>query len=260
MVPLAATVIAQEKKTIPLFNGQNLDGWYTFLKSKGKNSDPDKVFSVIDGVIRVSGMEYGSITTNEKYENYTLEVEYKVGEHAYPPRQNNAYDSGILLHSVGADAAFNDVWMNSIEVQVIEGGTGDFFVVSNKKNDNFSITSTVDPNFPAKGGGGLFKPDGVETTVYTPSNPVHRIGFDLQNRKDVSRFRNTNEIEKPHGEWNLVKCVADGDTIDVYLNGQLVNHAFQVKPHKGRIQIQSEGAEFFYRRIDLTPLPKGNNQ
>ncbi|MDR1493928.1 MAG: DUF1080 domain-containing protein, partial [Planctomycetaceae bacterium] len=55
MFSFSPALVAQEKKMIPLFNGQNLDGWYTFLKSKGKNSDPDKVFSVTDGVIRVSG-------------------------------------------------------------------------------------------------------------------------------------------------------------------------------------------------------------
>ncbi|MDR2705301.1 MAG: DUF1080 domain-containing protein [Planctomycetaceae bacterium] len=252
---LIAPVVAQEKKTIPLFNGKNLDGWYTFIKSKGKNSDPNRVFSVTDGAIRVSGMEYGGMTTNEEYENYILEVEYRVGENSYEPRKNRAFDSGILLHSKGTDGVYDGVWMNSIEVQVIEGRTGDLLVVSNKKNENFSLTSTVDPDHLIKGGGGVFKQDGIETTVYTSGNPIRRIGSEMQEWKDIQRFRNKNEIEKPHGEWNTVKCIASGKTIDVYLNGQLVNRAFHVKPQKGHIQIQSEGAEFFYRRIDLIPLP-----
>jgi hypothetical protein len=254
MFAISSAIVAQETKTIPLFNGQNLDGWYTFVKSKGKGNDPDKIFSVENGLIHVSGVEFGCITTNEEYENYSLEVEYKVGEHSYGSRKGKAFDSGILLHSTGNDGALGGVWMNSIEVQVIEGGTGDFYVVSGKKDEKFSITSNVDPDYPAKGGGGLFKPDGVETTVYTPSNPVRRLGVE-PNKTDVARFRNKNEIEKPHGEWNIVKIIAQNDKIDVYLNGQLVNQAKNVKPQKGRIQIQSEGAEFFYRRIELTPLP-----
>ncbi|MDR3234124.1 MAG: SUMF1/EgtB/PvdO family nonheme iron enzyme [Planctomycetaceae bacterium] len=68
------------QETIHLFNGKNLDGWYTFLKSKGKNNDPDKVFTAEDGVIHISGTENGGITTNEEYENDTLEVEYKASE------------------------------------------------------------------------------------------------------------------------------------------------------------------------------------
>jgi hypothetical protein len=245
-----------QKKIIHLFNGKNLDGWYTFIQSKGKANDPDKVFSVVDGMIRVSGFEHGCITTNDVYENYTLEVEYKVGEQAYDSRKGKAYDSGILIHSNGKDGEYGNVWMKSIEIQVIEGGTGDFFVVSSPEDENFSITSTVDPkSYNSKNEGGVFLPNGIETTVFTPAHPVRRLGVEQQ-RTDIARFRNKNEIEKPHGEWNLVKIIAKDDKIDVYLNGKLVNQAKNVKPKKGRIQIQSEGAEFFYKKIDLTPLPK----
>jgi len=48
--------------------------------------------------------------------------------------------------------------------------------------------------------------------------------------------------------------IAHGKEITIYLNGTLVNHAFDVQPQKGRIQVQSEGAEILFRRIDLTPL------
>jgi hypothetical protein len=242
------------QKVIQLFNGKNLDGWYTFVRSKGKGNDPDKVFSVEDGLIHVSGVEYGCITTNDVYENYILEVEYKVGENSYGLRKGKAFDSGILIHSNGKDGDYGNVWMKSIEIQVIEGGTGDFYVVSSNKDEKFSLTSTVDPKHDnPKNGGGIFLPDGIETTVFTSSNPVRRLGVEPK-KTDVARFRNKNEIEKPHGEWNLVKIVAQNDKIDVYLNGQLVNQAKNVTPKKGRIQIQSEGAEFFYKRVDLIPL------
>lgn len=39
-----------------------------------------------------------------------------------------------------------------------------------------------------------------------------------------------------------------------YLNGALVNMADNVVPTAGRIQIQSEGAEIQFRRIELFPL------
>ncbi len=66
-----------QNSTIQLFNGQNLDGWYTFLKDRGKNNDPKKVFTVNNGLIRVSGEEWGCITTEKEYENYHLTVEFK---------------------------------------------------------------------------------------------------------------------------------------------------------------------------------------
>ncbi|MDR2171985.1 MAG: DUF1080 domain-containing protein [Planctomycetaceae bacterium] len=246
-----------KQKVIRLFNGKNLDGWYTFIRSNGKgikNDDTDKIFSVKDGLICVSGAKYGCITTNEIYENYILEVEYKVGEHSYGSRKDKAFDSGILIHSNGKDGGYDNVWMKSIEIQVIEGGSGDFYVVSQTKDENFSITTTVDPKSYDKKGSGIFSPNGIETTVFTPANPIRRIGVDQLKKTDVARFRNINEIEKPHGEWNLIKIIANNDKINVYLNGQLVNKAKNVKPKKGKIQIQSEGAEFFYKRIDLIPL------
>ena len=48
-----------------LFNGQNLDGWYTYLKDRGRDNDPKKVFTVSDGQIRISGEEWGCITTEQ---------------------------------------------------------------------------------------------------------------------------------------------------------------------------------------------------
>ena len=38
------------------------------------------------------------------------------------------------------------------------------------------------------------------------------------------------------------------------LNGKEVNACTQASVHKGRILIQSEGAEIFFRKIDLTPI------
>ena len=74
------------------------------------------------------------------------------------------------------------------------------------------------------------------------------------NWKDVKGFRGKNDVEKPLGQWNRYEGIVKGQTIEVLLNGVLINQATDVKPRKGRIQIQSEGAEVFFRRIDLIPL------
>ncbi|MDD3728640.1 MAG: DUF1080 domain-containing protein, partial [Dysgonamonadaceae bacterium] len=83
-----------DKAKVQLFNGKNLDGWYTFIKDKGRDNDPNKVFTVQNGLIRISGEEYGCITTNDEYENYKLVVEFKWGDATFAPRIEKARDSG----------------------------------------------------------------------------------------------------------------------------------------------------------------------
>jgi len=79
----------------------------------------------------------------------------------------------------------------------------------------------------------------------------------------------TPDTEKPSGQWNVVDLYCVGDTCLHVLNGtvnmvlmhtrHLVNG--KIEPlKKGKIQIQSEGAEVFYRNIQLREikqLPSG---
>ena len=51
--PQINTLNQTDNKTINLFNGRNLDGWYTFLQNRGRDVDPKGVFTVIDGMIRI---------------------------------------------------------------------------------------------------------------------------------------------------------------------------------------------------------------
>src|SRR5947207_3348570 len=127
-------------KPIKLFNGVDLTNFYTYLRGEGKNKDSKEVFTVKDGAIRVSGEIFGCFTTEKEYENYHLVVEFKWGTQTWGGRAKAAMDSGILLHCVGADggSSYNKEgkpsgpWMESIECQMIEGGTGDFILVGGK--------------------------------------------------------------------------------------------------------------------------------
>jgi hypothetical protein len=231
-----------------LFNGQNLDGFYRFLRNRGRDNDPKQVLTVRDGVIRISGEEWGCITTVDEYENYHLIVEYKWGQGTHAPRRDRARDSGVLVHSVGKDGAYGGVWMTSIECQVIEGGTGDFIVVGDG-SDAFAVTCPVRPE--KSGGCYVYDPKGKTVTIH--SGRINWFGRDPDWR-DVKGFRGKRDVEKPVGEWNRLECIADGAALTVILNGVTVNRAVVARPSKGRIQIQSEGAEIFVRRVDLIPL------
>lgn len=237
-----------DNKAIKLFNGQSLDGWYTFLQNRGRDNDPKNVFTVIDGMLRISGEEWGCITTNDEYENYRIMAEYKWGELTYEPRLDHARDCGLLLHSLGEDGGSQGIWMHSIECQIIEGGTGDFIVVGDG-SEQFQITCNVSSK--KQGGSFIFQPDGHPQSITT--GRINWYGRDPE-WKDIRGFRGKNNVEKPVGEWNTLECLVWEGQISIFLNGTLVNKANNVKPKKGRIQIQSESAEIFFRRVELTPL------
>ena len=237
-----------KKSDLQLFNGKNLDGWYTFIKDRGKNVDPKNVFTVKNGMIRISGEEFGCITSNDEFENYKITVEYKWGEITHEPRIDKARDSGLLLHSIGEDGGSDRTWMHSIECQIIEGGTGDFIVVGDG-SQKFSITCPVAPG--KQGSSYVYQPSGNRVTIN--SGRINWFARDPE-WKDIKGFRGVKDIEKPVGKWNKIECIVKGKEIFAYLNGTLVNHAVDVQPQKGRIQIQSEGAEIFFKRIVLTPL------
>jgi len=208
---------------IKLFNGRNLEGFDTFLRSSGINSDPAKVFQVKDGVIHISGTDYGYIITQKEYENYRLSFEFKWGPATHPPRKDKARDSGVLYHVVGPD----QIWPKSIEFQIIEGGTGDVIVVG-------GASLTVKGETKAKG------------------------RFDRFGKgpwKDEVGYRDpVNEVEKPLGKWNKLEMIADGDKVKYWVNGKVVNEGTNASLTRGKILFQSEGAEVFFRKIELRPL------
>ncbi len=237
-----------DNATVSLFNGKNLEGWYTFIKDRGRNQDPKDVFTVANGILRITGEEWGCITSEKEFENYRLITEFKWEGKTHEPRKQKARDSGILIHSVGEDGGYSGTWMHSIEVQIIEGGSGDFIVVGDK-SDKFSITSHVAAE--KQGGSFIYSPDGELATIN--SGRINWFGRDPE-WKDTLNFRGSEDVEHPVGEWNTLECIVKGNTITVVLNGEVVNKAIDVRQSKGRIQIQSEAAEILFRRIDLIAL------
>lgn len=239
---------SQQEEAIRLFDGEGLDHFYTFLKDRGRDADPLGVFTVTDGLLRISGEEWGCITTRDVYENYHLVAEFKWGDKTWGNRAHAARDSGILLHSVGEDGAYGGVWMHAIECQMIEGGTGDFIVVGDG-SEAFSITSPVSETLQGKSH--VFQPDGKPVTIH--EGRINWFGR-APEWQDVRGFRGARDVERPVGEWNRLECIARDGEITVILNGVTVNRCFDARPSKGRIQVQSEGAEVFFRRLDLYPL------
>jgi hypothetical protein len=74
--------------------------------------------------------------------------------------------------------------------------------------------------------------------------------------KDLLDFRGPRDVEKPRGEWNELAITCQDDEISVALNGTTVNEAHRVWPKRGRILLQCEGSEIFFRRVALVPIAR----
>ena len=226
--PATAADAKDNGGVIRLFNGRNLDGFDTFLNSKGTNNDPEKVFQVEDGMLHISGAEYGYAVTKDEYENYYLRAEFKWGEATHPPRKGGARDSGILFHVVGP----NKIWPTSIEYQMIEGGTGDIILVSDTTTLTVNGVTKTRSRFNRFGKSPL------------PDRALYVAGY-----RDPKM-----EYEKPHGEWNLLELFADGNSIKYVVNGKVANQGTGSNLTRGKILFQSEGAEVCFRNMELRPL------
>lgn len=66
----------------------------------------------------------------------------------------------------------------------------------------------------------------------------------------------TENSEKPAGEWNKMTIECLGDSIKVWVNGDLVNHGSGCTAKKGQIAIQAEGSEVEFRKLELSPIKK----
>jgi hypothetical protein len=219
---------------IILFDGKDMNQFDTFLTSSGLNSDPIHTFTVENGAVHVSGTEFGYFITKQEYKNYYLRAEFKWGEGTYAPRQGQARDSGILYNVQGS----NKVWPRSVELQINEGCTGDFWLT-----DGAAMTG-IGPD--GKAGARVTGPEGKALKIDR---------FGKGEFKNLTGFRDPiHELEKPHGEWNVVELVNRDGHVWQYVNGKLANEGIDALPTSGKILFQSEGAEVFFRNIKLYPL------
>jgi hypothetical protein len=258
--PAAETAVRPEQ-TIKLFDGKSLDGFYTWLVDSHRE-DPLRVFSVVDQVdgapaIRISGERWGGLVTRETYRDYHLIVEFRWGAVTWGQRRNATRDSGVLVHAQGPDgntgADMNGPWMRSIEAQIIEGGVGDLILVAGFEPDGRRIVPRITARAGTdRDGEPVFDPAGDAREF--ESGRVNWFGRD-PDWADRLGFRGKQDVESPHGEWTRLEVIADGDRLTFVVNGTVVNEATRSSLTEGKIIIQSEGAEIFFRRIDIEPVP-----
>ena len=236
-----------------LFNGKDLTGWDTWLPAAeeglGLNKDPKGVYKVVEAdgapAIRISGEIFGGLSTKEEFENYHFRLEVKWGTKKWPPREDTIRDSGLLYHCYGPHGAAFGVWMKSLEYQIQEGDFGDYFAVAGPIVD-VEGECAGDPN----DGTIVYKKGAKKSTVGTGSEEVYRITKSLTN-------------EKPLGEWNVLDLYCFGETSVHVVNGKVnmiltrirrLVDGKEVPLTRGKLELQSEAAEVFYRKPEIRPI------
>lgn len=260
------------RKTIRLFNGSDLSGWTNWLVD-AKREDPRGVYSVRDGAIRLSGDGFGYLSTVRAYKDYRLVAEAKWGQRDFRTRKGMARDSGIFLHSVGPEGnsydcgwgspdrntgpdVSNGAYKAAIECQVMEGGFGDVLLIHGRYADGRHVPLSATGHFAERRVEGdyakyQFDPEVGERTLTGAA--IAWLDKDTAWR-DVPGFRGRNDVESRLGEWTRVECVCAGDRVTVFVNGERVNDVRGVFPAAGKILLQCEGSEVFFRLLELHPL------
>ena len=190
-------------KHIALFNHKNLDGWTVWLHDHHRD-DPSRVFSVVDGMIRISGEEWGGIATAGAYRDYRLVVEWKWGGATWGERKDRARDSGILVHGVGADGAASGNWLESIESQVIEGGAGDYIVVAGAGHPSVKAHARVDGEETYWDAAADVRTIAEGRLNWFGRDPQWKDQLGFRGRRDVERRDRRMEPSGDRGGWRSV--------------------------------------------------------
>ena len=193
----------------------------------GIDNDPKGVYSIVtlegEPAIRISGEVWGSLISKREFCNVRLRAEFKWGSLVWPPL--NAKDSGIMFLSTGPLGAVN-AGGNALSEPI---GSGGFMVAT-----EYQIAA------------------GDVGSLYN----LGPIAFSSQN---------SGEHPELPGEWNVVEISLVDDQARLFLNGRETVRASSfilnwpgATPsalHCGKLQLQSEGAEIFFRRLTIQPLP-----
>ena len=246
-----APTISPQDEVLRPFNGKDLTGLSTWLKGSGRD-DPNGVFSVVDGMIRISGEGIGYLATVNSYRDYHLSIEYKWGERTDGSKY--VRNSGLLLHAVGPDGSAKGRWMTSIEFQLAQGCEGDLIVIPGMDENGKAIPATITSDTVLASDGATRWKRGGKKTVYSGKQlwwSQHQVGF-----KELLDTRGRHDVASPLGEWTRAECICDQGRISIKINGVMVNECYDVFPSAGKILLQNEGNEIYFRKFELHPLQR----
>jgi hypothetical protein len=217
MVMLATGHSARSQSQLKnLFNGSDLTGWHADVPAMDKDPELKTPFIVRNGLLVSVGTPGGHLITDAVYENYRLDVEYR-----FAGKPGNC---GVLVHASTPRSLYG-MFPKSLEVQMMHENAGDFWCI---------VEDIKVPDMEKRRG------------------PQEKWGITEGKERRVINL--TDGSERPLGEWNVMTIECLGNTIKVWVNGDLVNHGFECTASKGQIAVQAEGSEVEFRKLLLTPL------
>ncbi len=204
-----------------LFNGNDLSGWHIDVPKMDNDPSVKSPFLVRNGMLVSLGTPGGHIITDNTYKNYRLEVQYRfAGEPG---------NCGVLVHA-STPRALYEMFPKSIEVQMMHENAGDFWCI---------VEDIKVPDMVARRG------------------PKEEWGITEGKGRRILNL--TDGSENPVGEWNTMVVECEGNSVKVWVNGDLVNHGTECTASEGHIALQAEGSEVEFRKVELTPM-KGFEQ
>lgn len=219
-----------------------------FLLPIGLNQEGYGVFTIVEEdnepVLKVSGEVYGCVISKEDYSNYHLRLKVKWGEKKWNPRKDLLMDSGILYHSIGRHGIdYWRSWMLSQEFQIMEGHMGDYWSIANAAID---IRAYI-PEY-------TMNPIADVSQAFLPMGTGEEIpGFCLRSAS----------YENPKGDWNTLELICfedksihivNGQVVMVLRNSRYVENGKPLPLTSGKIQLQSEAAEVYFKNIEIRQL------
>ncbi|WP_077228755.1 3-keto-disaccharide hydrolase [Sphingomonas hengshuiensis] len=250
-----------------LFDGKGLDEWEPWLgyddpgltyrrpavAPLGVPAAAAPYFSVVeeDGApaLRVEGKTWGSLVHTADLANYHLSLEFKWGDQVWAPRLTDPQNNGLLYHSHGAPGAVWGTWMRAVEFEIMLGSTGMVVPVGNEVRARTTAAQDRGIIYPHR----RFRVGGRPIDVTNNGNP----DWNVEGARDA---------EKPVGQWNRLDLYVVGDRAIHVVNGvpvmaltdlaEIDAAGRRVPLTHGRIQLQSEGAETFFRDIRVEPIAR----
>jgi hypothetical protein len=234
------------------YNGQQpVDEKGNPIEPIGYNKNEAHVFLVEmmndEPVLHITGEIYGCVFTKQEFRNYHFTLKYKWGERKWEPRLDKLKDSGILYHSIGeCGVDYWRAWMRSQEFQVMEGHSGDYW-----SGNNTAIDIKA------------YLPEGdVMNSVADTSQSFLSIGAGTGRMGFCLRSAN---YESPGNDWTTLDLfcfegksihMVNGHVVMVLNNSRYMQDSTAVPLTSGKIQLQSEAGEVFYKDIKISELDK----